>query len=217
MILQGRVRVNGVCVRAMGTQVDPQTDRVEVNGRLVRMGSRVEVYLLYKPRGVVSTLKDPQGRRTLVEWVKKASTRLVPVGRLDYTTSGALLLTNDGELVNALLHPKKVVEKMYQVKVRGQLSKEELSKLCKGVVLDDGYKTAPARVSVLKQRNDFTWLQVTLTEGKNRQLRRMMEVLDKPVARLCRVTFAGVSIEGMKPGSMRPLTPRETTHLYGLK
>jgi 23S rRNA pseudouridine2605 synthase len=217
LILEGRVRVNGRIVRELGAKADPRTDRVEVDG--TRVVAEDLVYLLFhKPRGVVTTLSDPEGRKTVRDALLAIKQRVFPVGRLDFATSGALLLTNDGEFSDGLLHPKRAVPKTYVLKVQGEMQLGDLARWQKGVELDDG-KTLPAEVVILRHEGGKTWLEVTITEGRNHQLRRMGEATGFPVMRLARISFAGVSTEGLKPGEWRPLTRDELVALkksYGV-
>lgn len=212
LITGGKVRVNGKVVSELGATADARRDRIEVDGK--RIVAEKPIYLvLHKPRGVVSTLKDPEGRPSLADMVKNVGARVYPIGRLDFHTSGALLLTNDGELTDALLHPRRDVPKIYVAKVRGMVSIEDLDALRNGVVLDDGQKTKPADVFVLREEDRNTWLQITLYEGRNRQIHRMGEAIGHPVLRLARMSFAGVSSEGLRPGQSRELSGDELEKL----
>lgn len=227
LILAGRVRVNGQVVTELGAKADPFQDKVEVDGD--RLVAEDLVYcLLHKPRNVVSTLQDPEGRPTVAEYFKTALTRergpkggalrVYPVGRLDFATSGALLATNDGEFAQALLHPKKGVPKLYVVKVRGAMKDEDLERWRRGVDLEDG-RTLPAQVRFLRHEGAKTWFEITLKEGRNHQIRRMGEATGFFVMRLARLSFAGISNEGLRPGEMRLLTVAELTSLkesYGV-
>ncbi len=212
LILEGRVRVNGRVVTELGTKADPHRDKIEVDGRRV-VSEKPVYYVLNKPRGVVSTLHDPEGRPTVADLLKGIPERVFPVGRLDYHTSGVLLLTNDGELSEALLKPRKRVPKTYIVKLQGTVGIEALEKLRKGVELEDGYQTRPAEVFVVRQEPDNCWVQLTLTEGKNRQIRRMGAAIGHKVRRLSRVGFAEVTVEGLRPGEYRVLGARELERL----
>ncbi len=212
LIAAGKVRVNGRIVTEMGIKVDAHRDKVEVNGRRV-VAEKPAYYLLHKPRRMVTTLADPEGRETIKDLLKAVPERVHPVGRLDYHTSGALLLTNDGQMTEALLRPHKAVPKIYAVKVQGHLTIEDLDQLRKGVVLDDGYKTKPAELFVIREEEDNTWLQITLTEGKNRQIHRMLEAIGHRVMRLARTSFADITTEGLRPGQLRPLKERELEKL----
>lgn len=211
IILAGRVRVNGEVVNQLGAKADPDTDRIEVDGRTVLAEAPV-VLVLNKPRGVVSTASDPEGRETVVDLVRGVRARVYPVGRLDYATSGALLMTNDGELAHALTHPKFGVEKVYLVKLKGRATQSVLDRWRKGVALEDG-KTQPAEVFMLEQTEAFTWVRIAIREGRNRQIRRMAEATGLEVSKLKRVAFAGVTIEGLRPGQWRELTDRELGRL----
>ncbi len=207
LITEGRVRVNGRVVRELGSTADSMHDKIEVDGK--RIVREKPVYLLlHKPREVVTTVSDPEGRQTVLELMRGVPERIFPVGRLDYHTSGALLLTNDGEFANGLLKPRRSVPKTYVVKVRGKFGIPELDKIRNGVRIGS-YTTKPADVFVLREDPRNTVLQVTLTEGKNRQIHRMMEALGKRVQRLSRQSFADVTIEGLRPGEWRPLRKRE--------
>jgi 23S rRNA pseudouridine2605 synthase len=210
LILDGRVRVNGRVVTELGVKADPRHDRVEVDGKRVVAEPPV-YYALNKPRGYVTTMDDPEGRpsiRTLLEG-HAIPARVFPVGRLDFHTSGLLLLTNDGEFSDGLLHPRKAVPKTYVVKVQGTMAPTDIERWREGVELEDGI-TLPADAHFLRneaERHDDTktWLEITIREGRNQQIRRMGEATGFPVMRLSRTTFAGISSEGLKPGELRPL------------
>ncbi|WP_437594072.1 pseudouridine synthase [Sorangium sp. So ce1000] len=207
LILAGRVRVNGRVVTELGLKADRQKDRIEVDGK--RLVSEAPVYVaLHKPRNVVSTLRDPEGRPTVADHVRGAGARLYPVGRLDFATSGILLMTNDGDFANALLHPRGGVPKTYVLKVQGIMSEDDLTPWREGIRLEDGM-TLPAEARLLRHEGDKTWLEVTLREGRNQQIRRMGEASGWPVMRLARTTFAGVTSEGLRPGEWRALTVDE--------
>ncbi|WP_438030468.1 pseudouridine synthase [Sorangium sp. So ce233] len=211
LILAGRVRVNGRVVTELGLKADRQKDRIEVDGK--RLVSEVPVYVaLHKPRNVVSTLRDPEGRPTVADYVRGTGARLYPVGRLDFATSGILLMTNDGDFANALLHPRGGVPKTYVLKVQGVMSDDDLTPWREGIRLEDGV-TLPAEARVLRREGDKTWLEVTLREGRNQQIRRMGEATGWPVMRLARTTFAGVTSEGLRPGEWRALTVDELLHI----
>jgi 23S rRNA pseudouridine2605 synthase len=217
LVVEGRVRVDGRVVRELGTKVDPRHSRVEVDGR--RITAEPRLYLvLNKPRGVMTTLSDPQGRTTVRDLLRGVGTRVAPVGRLDYHTSGVLLLTNDGEFQGVLTHPRGGVEKTYVAKVRGVLGDEALERWRRTIVVE-GRATEPAKVRLLRHEPDKTWLEVTLREGRNRQVRRLGEAAGTPVLRLSRLAFAGVTSEGLRPGQWRHLTKEELSALkkaYGV-
>jgi len=212
LIEEGRVRVNGRIVRELGSRANPARDRVEVDGKRL-VAERHVYYLLHKPRGVVTTLDDPEGRKTVKDLLRAIPQRVFPVGRLDFQTSGALLLTNDGALAQALLHPTRAVPKTYSAKLQGQLDAERLEALRRGVVLDDGEKTAPAEVKVLRSEGKYTSVEITIAEGKNRQIHRMGDAIERTVLRLTRISFAGLTLEGLRPGQLRPLHTLELAEL----
>lgn len=212
LITSGHVRVNGRIVTELGASADPRKDKIEVDGRRI-VAEKPAYFVLHKPRGVVSTLSDPEGRPHLGEILAQLGARVYPVGRLDFHTSGVLLVTNDGELTEALLHPRKDVPKIYVAKLRGHVTVEDLDRLRNGVVLDDGHKTKPADVFVLREEERNTWVQITLYEGKNRQIHRMGEAIGHPVLRLARMSFAGITAEGLRPGQWRELEARELEKL----
>jgi 23S rRNA pseudouridine2605 synthase len=201
LIKAGRVRVNGEPGQ-LNTFVE-RGDRVEVDGAEVRP-QRLAYVLLHKPAGVVTTASDPQGRPTVVELVS-GKVRVVPVGRLDLETTGALLLTNDGELAHRLAHPKYEVEKVYEAEVEGEPSDEVLRQLADGVGLEDGM-TAPAEV----RRLGPSLVELSIHEGRNRQVRRMLEAVGHPVRRLHRSRYAGLTLDGLAPGEWRELGADET-------
>lgn len=212
LISAGRVRVNGAIVTELGTKVDDHRDKVEVNGRRV-VAEKPVYYVVHKPRGVVTTMDDPEGRPSIKEILARIPERVFPVGRLDFHTSGVLLATNDGELAEALSRPRSRVPKTYVAKFTGAVDEETLEALRKGVTLDDGYVTKPAHVFVERVEDEVTWLNITISEGKNRQIHRMAEALGHHVFRLVRLEFAGISAEGLRPGEFRPLHGRELEKL----
>jgi 23S rRNA pseudouridine2605 synthase len=204
LIKAGRVRVNGEPGQ-LNTFVQT-TDTVEVDGAPVAK-QRLAHLLLHKPAGVVTTASDPQGRRTVVELVP-AEPRVVPVGRLDAETTGALVLTNDGPLAHRLAHPRYGVEKTYVAEVEGAPTKATIAKLEQGIELDDG-PTAPAKARLVAKNR----IELTIHEGRNRQVRRMLEAVGHPVLHLHRSTYAGLTLEGLEPGQWRELEPSEVERL----
>ncbi|MBX3182076.1 MAG: rRNA pseudouridine synthase [Polyangiaceae bacterium] len=217
LISAGRVRVDGRVVTELGFKADPRRSKIEVDGQ--RLVAERPVYLvLHKPRGVVSTMHDPEGRPTVAELVRRAPGRVVPVGRLDYHTSGVLLMTNDGEFANALLHPKKSTQKIYVAKVQGEVSDVDLERWRQPIEIE-GKRTRPAKVRRLRWEQGKTWLEIELLEGRNRQIHRLGEAAGFPVMRLARLSFAGITAEGLRPGEWRALTARELVELkrvYGV-
>lgn len=215
LILDGRVTVNGRVVRELGVKADPHKDRITVDGRPIRAEKHVYL-MLYKPRGVVSTVSDPQGRKTVLDLIgNEVRERIFPVGRLDMDTSGLLLLTNDGELMHALLHPSRKIYKTYRAYVQGSVSREEVEQLQKGVQLEDGM-TAPARVRKVRETEGRTLLEIAIHEGRNRQVRRMCEAVGHPVLSLRRVKFAFLTLGRLKAGEYRFLTWEEVARLLRL-
>jgi 23S rRNA pseudouridine2605 synthase len=211
LISAGRVRVNGRVVTELGSRADPRRDRVEVDGK--RLVAEQLVYLvLHKPRGVVSTLSDPEGRPTVKDLVAGITERVFPIGRLDFHTSGVLLLTNDGDFSDSLLHPRRSVPKTYVVKVQGLMNEADVRTWAEGVALEDG-TTRPAGVRFLRHEGGKTWLEVTLFEGRNQQIRRMGEATGFRVMRLARLAFAGITAEGLHPGDWRQLTADELSEI----
>jgi 23S rRNA pseudouridine2605 synthase len=217
LILDGRVRVNGRVVTEMGTKVDPRKDKVDVDGKRIEAEDLVYV-VLHKPRNVVSTLSDPEGRPTVAEHVERIGARLYPVGRLDFSTSGVLLMTNDGDFAQGLLHPRQKVPKTYVVKLDKEITPPELDRWREGIELEDGM-TLPAQAHILRYENGKAWIQVTLTEGRNHQVRRMAAATGFVAMRLARTSFAEIDHEGLRPGMWRPLTVDELKKLkkaYGV-
>ena len=212
LVLAGRVRVNGKVVTELGSRADPFVDKVEVDGH--RAIAEAPVYvIMHKPRATVSTASDPEGRPTVTALVSGIRARLYPVGRLDFQTSGALLLTNDGEFAAGMLHPSRKVPKLYLVKVEGEISEADAQRWRDGVVLDDGVRTQRAEVRVIRVEDGKSWLEVELHEGRNQQIRRMGTATGFEVLRLTRLSFAGIGIDGLRPGGWRLLTPDELKKL----
>ena len=216
LIVAGRVRVDGRIVTELGVRVSARA-RVELDGRKIVAENFVYI-LLHKPRSVVCTLKDPEGRPNVGEYLREVGARVSPVGRLDFHTSGALLCSNDGEFASKLAHPRYHVEKDYVAKVRGVLDQASLARFGESIEID-GRKTRPADVTLLRVEGDKSWIGVKLEEGKNRQVRRLGEHAGFLVMRLVRVSQAGVSAEGLRPGEWRHLTMDELAKLqetYGV-
>lgn len=211
LILEGHVSVNGEIVRELGVKVDPATDEITVAGKPIAKESLIYI-LLNKPRGVVTTASDPQGRKTVVQLVEVPQ-RVYPVGRLDLDTSGLLLLTNDGALANGLMHPRHEVDKRYRTGIAGFISDSSIEQLEKGVLLEDGM-TAPAKVKLLKRTEAGSLFDIVIHEGRNRQVRRMCEAVGHPVKTLQRVQLAFLTLGTVKPGSWRLLTTAEVHRLY---
>lgn len=216
LILAGRVTVNGRPAQ-LGDKADADCEEILLDGQPLPPVAQMRYILLYKPVGYITSAHDERGRRTVLDLFQATaeqlrSERLYPVGRLDYATSGALLLTNDGDLTHALLHPGREITKIYQCAFRGRLTTEKLRQLEQGVLLEDGW-TAPARA---RRINDAV-LELAIHEGRNRQVRRMMAAVGLEVNWLNRINFAGLTLQGLKPGQWRELTTHEIRRLMALK
>ncbi len=212
LIKAGRVVVNGQ-VASLGQKADPLRDEILVDGRPLPPPPRKVYYLLYKPRGIITSLEDPKGRPTVRELLKGVRERVFPVGRLDWDSEGLLLLTNDGELAFRLTHPRFGVPRRYLVKVKGHLEERALERLKRGgVPLEDG-PSPRMQVQIVRKTKASTWLSITLREGRNRVIRRTLAALGYPVRRLKRVGFGPLTLKGLKPGQYRPLDPGEIREL----
>jgi 23S rRNA pseudouridine2605 synthase len=212
LIQEGKVFVNGEKITELGYKVSDK-DYITINGTALTKES-LEYYLLYKPRGVVSTSNDDKGRKTVVDLIDTKA-RVYPVGRLDYDTTGILLLTNDGELANALMHPKSNINKKYIAKVNGFLTKENLKKLENGIFID-GSKTAKAEVKLKKynKQTNTSIVELTIHEGRNHQIKKMFEAIGLRVLKLKRETYSFLDLEGLNSGEYRRLNPKEVKKLY---
>ena len=213
LILNGKIEVNGEVITELGTKVSDK-DIVKYNGKIVKSEEEKVYILLNKPIGYVTTAKDQFNRETVLDLVK-INKRVVPVGRLDMYTSGALILTNDGEFVNMLTHPKNEVNKTYNVTVKGNVTNEDIEQLQKGVEIDDGYITKPAKVKILKidDEKNISRIQITIHEGKNRQVRKMCEAINKKVLALHRCKIGNLEVKDLEVGKWRYLTKKEVENL----
>lgn len=215
LIAGGRVTVNGKVVTELGTKVDPDRDHVKVDGRHLT-GAQPFVYLmLNKPKNVMSTLDDPGGRTTVKDFLHGVSVRVFPVGRLDFDSEGLMLLTNHGELAQALLHPRYHVPKTYLIKVKRVLTDDEIAQLQQGVQLEDGM-TGPAVVKKVKKAEQNSWLEITIREGRKHQVKRMLEAVGHPVIKLMRIRMGPLSLGDLGSGEFRFLTDREANALREL-
>ncbi|AFY74557.1 pseudouridine synthase family protein [Synechococcus sp. PCC 7502] len=212
LIASGRVRINNQLITTLGTKADPNSDRITVDGKLINIKPQLEYLLLHKLKGYICSRHDPQGRRTIQELLPPNYQHLYSVGRLDYDSSGALLLTNDGDFANRLTHPRHHVPKVYEVIVQGHPSDRILDQWRQGIELD-GKLTLPAQVQVLASQAHSTKLQITLKEGRNRQIRRVAEILGNPVLELHRVAIATVNLNNLAPGAYRLLDQQELAAL----
>ena len=207
IIIEGRVTVNGK-VAGIGMKADPLRDHIKVDGKLLIKPEKKVYYAFNKPRGVMTSMSDPQGRPTVQEFFGGIKQRVFPVGRLDYDSEGLLLLTNDGDFAQAILHPSKKVPKTYLVKIKGVLEDEELERLRKGIKID-GKMTAPAKVKKLKKTESNSWIEMIISEGRKRQIRKMLERVGHQVIRLMRIRINGIEMGPLEPGTYRKLTMEE--------
>ncbi|MGB6987153.1 MAG: pseudouridine synthase [Candidatus Aquilonibacter sp.] len=212
LIAYGKVRINGKVVRELGTIVAPG-DKVDVSGTPIAPITNTAYLVVHKPAGMMTTMRDPQRRRTVAELIPKGMPRVVPVGRLDYDTAGVLLMTNDGDLANRLMHPRYGVEKTYRATIAGRLSPDDVKRLHDGVALDDGQAAAGAQVRVVAVRAGSSVVDVTVHEGRNRLVRRLFEALGHPVQVLVRLRFGPIALGDLPTGHSRSLTPKELSAL----
>lgn len=215
LILQGKVEVNGKIIKELGYKVEPN-DNIKVENTYLKKEQK-EYYLLYKLEKTITSVKDELRRRTVIDYIP-TKTRIYPVGRLDYDTTGILLLTNDGDLANILMHPSFEIEKTYMAKVEGILSGEEFQQLKKGINID-GRKMIPKRVKLrLKNKTkNFSKIEITIVEGRNHIVKKSFAAINHPVIELKRESYAFLNLEGLKKGEFRPLTIKEVKKLYALK
>ena len=213
LILQGRVQVNGVTVTELGTKINPEKDKIKFDGKDIKQAQKLVYILLNKPIGYVTTADDQFGRDTVLNLVK-VKERIVPVGRLDMYTSGALILTNDGDFVYQVTHPKHEIEKTYTVTIKGIVQNSEVEQLRNGIKIDD-YITKPARVKILKTdtEKDISRLEITIHEGKNRQVRTMCEAVGRKVLALHRSKIGGIGVKDIELGKWRYLTANEVQQI----
>lgn len=217
LILNKKVKVNGNLIEELSFQVDEQKDRVEVDGVKISLDENLVYILLNKPEGYITTVKDQFDRQSVIDLLSDIKERVFPVGRLDYETSGLLLLTNDGDLTYKLTHPKHEIDKTYSAMVKGQLSEEEIKNFKSGLHIED-YKTAPAKLNVLyyDKNRDISKLEIKIHEGKNRQVRKMCKAINHPVLRLKRVAMGKITLNDCKIGEYRHLTEEEVNYLKSI-
>lgn len=214
LIEDGLVKVNGK-VAELGLEINENKDNVEYGGKKIKRELGFEYYIMNKPKGCVCTVKDDKNRKTVMDFLPETNLRLFPVGRLDYDTEGLLLFTNDGDLAFRLTHPKNEIPKTYSAKIKGEISQEELTTLRKGVLIE-GKKTNRASVYILERVNGFTKISVTISEGRNRQVRKMFEAIEKEVTFLKRTKVGDLTVSGLKRGEVRKLTIGEVNYLKNL-
>jgi 23S rRNA pseudouridine2605 synthase len=219
LIAAGRVQVNGQRITELGSKADAERDHIRVDGKLLKSPARHRYFMLNKPKGVVTTLSDPQGRPTVIEFLRQSGARVFPIGRLDYQSEGLLLMTNDGELANSLTSAASRVEKTYLVKVSGKPTERALEQLRNGVMIEKGRRgeregrimTQPARITLVRDAEN-PWYEVVLIEGKNREIRKMFEEVGHFVEKIRRVGFGPLVLD-LTPGEVRELTEREVSQL----
>ncbi|MFO7814302.1 MAG: pseudouridine synthase [Halanaerobiales bacterium] len=214
IIAEGRVKVNGEVVTAMGTKVDPQKDKIEVDGE--ELEKEKKMYLkLYKPTGYITTVQDPQGRKTVMDLIDGVDKRIYPAGRLDLDSSGLLILTNDGDLTHKITHPSHQLDKEYEVVINGRLHKKDIKQFKEGIDLQEG-RTASAQIKKINEDSKNTTYKVIIHEGMNRQLRRMFDVLGYKVVSLIRVRIGNITLGSLKPGNYKALSKEEVQDLLRL-
>ncbi len=208
LILAGRVAVNGRIVRELGTKVDPERDEIRVDTVPLRTPRAPLAFLVVKPKGVLSTTRDERGRRTILDLLPPVDRRLYPAGRLDEDSEGLIIVTDDGDLTNLVTHPRYGIPKTYVLRIRGRLTGAETARVESGVWLSDG-KTRPSRIKIRKRGRQVSQVEVTITEGRNRELRRIFAKIGHPVLSLRRIRIGGLTLKGMKPGQWRKLARRD--------
>lgn len=215
IILASRVRVNGEIVNTLGTKIDDEKDIVTLDGKEVKLQNKAVYIMLNKPVGCVTTVTDQFGRKTVMDYLKNVNERVYPVGRLDYDTSGLLLLTNDGDLTHRLTHPSHNIDKNYIALVKGVPNEKALESFRKGLVID-GCKTAEAKISVLSSKDNKALLDIKIHEGRNRQVRKMCEAIGNPVIKLKRIAIGNLKLGDLKEGSFRYLSDSEIEYLKNI-
>ena len=216
LITAGRVTVNGEVIKELGTKADPDKDHIKVNGKLInpQLKSREKIYvLLNKPKGYLSSVSDPEGRPLVTELLPRSLGRLYPVGRLDFNTEGLLLLTNDGDFTNFITSARNRVDKVYEVKVKGVPPDGAIERLRRGIRLEDGTRTAPAKINKLDETKTNAWYEVLLHQGRNQQVRRMFELIGHSVLKLRRVRIGSLTDDKLNTGYWRLLSPAEVARL----
>lgn len=212
LILEGSVTVNGQVVRELGTKADPEKDAIKVKGKLIHRSQKKTYIVLHKPRGYITSMSDPQGRPVVTDLLRGVKARVYPVGRLDYESEGLLILTDDGDLAHTLMHPSNEIPKTYVAKVKGVLEDKEVGRLEKGIRLREGV-TAPAVVKRIKKTDSNSWIEITVHEGRYRQVRRMLDEVRHSVLRLIRIRYGPIELGDIPPGKYRHLTPEEIKRL----
>lgn len=213
LVEEGKIQVNGVVVRAQGLKIDPQKDQVKISGKIFRLKKpKREILVFNKPKKVIVSRSDPEDRKTIYDYLPKKYHQLKAVGRLDYNSQGALILTNDGDLILKMTHPRYHIKKTYHVKLSSHPSEKQIQKLSQGIILD-GERTLPPEICVLEKNKTSTVLEMILTEGKNRQIRRMCEAVGLTVKELKRTSIGRIQIKQLRAGRYRHLNPKEISYI----
>ncbi|MCT4585147.1 MAG: rRNA pseudouridine synthase [Peptostreptococcaceae bacterium] len=215
LIINNEVSVNDVLIKELAFKVDEKKDIVKVKGKIISIKEELVYYLLNKPIGYISSAKDERGRKTVIDLLKEVKERIYPIGRLDYDTSGLLLLTNDGDLTYKITHPKHNINKVYEAYVEGIPTKDEIYSFEKGLNIED-YKTSKAKIDIIDIKGKNSVVRITIHEGKNRQVRKMCDKINHPVIKLKRVSIGNIKLNNLKEGKYRPLTNQEIKYLYSL-
>ncbi len=215
LIINNEVSVNDVLIKELAFKVDEKKDIVKVKGKIISIKEELVYYLLNKPIGYISSAKDERGRKTVIDLLKEVKERIYPIGRLDYDTSGLLLLTNDGDLTYKITHPKHNINKVYEAYVEGIPTKDEIYSFEKGLNIED-YKTSKAKIDIIDIKGKNSVVRITIHEGKNRQVRKMCDKINHPVIKLKRVSIGNIKLNDLKEGKYRPLTNQEIKYLYSL-
>jgi len=213
LIAKGRISVNGQIITQPGTKISPEKDTVVLDGKVIRANIKLVYIMLHKPEGFITSVSDPHNRPVVLDLVKDISVRLFPVGRLDYDSSGLLLLTNDGKLAQKLTHPSHSIPKTYIARLQGIPSKEGMQTFKRGIVIDDGPKTAPAQIKILDKKPPGCAASITICEGRNRQIRKMCEAIGCPVLQLKRISIGPLKLGSLSRGQFRHLTKAELEQL----
>jgi 23S rRNA pseudouridine2605 synthase len=215
MIEAGKVKVNDTIVTELGIKIDTNEDKVYVNGIQIALEENKIYIILNKPEGYLCTLKDERGRKTVLDLVQDINERIFPIGRLDYDTSGLLIMTNDGDIYNKVIHPREKINKVYEATIKGVPSSEEINSFCSGVDIG-GYVTAPAEIAILRKDTETSKVRITIHEGKKRQIRKMCKIISHPVITLRRISIGNIILSDLKRGQWRYLTREEVNYLKNL-
>lgn len=213
IILDGRVKVNGRIVKELGTKINPNKDFIQLDNKKVELENSNVYIMLNKPIGYVSTVKDEYNRKTVLDLINGVEERIYPVGRLDYDTTGLLILTNDGDITYKMTHPSFELNKTYIGIVKGIPTKDEMKKFEQGLIID-GYKTSPANIKILKQSNGNSVLKIIIHEGRNRQVRKMCTAINHPIINLKRISIGKINLNSLNVGEWRYLTEKEINYLF---